>query len=173
MATHPSKKSQSVAGIVFKDGHSQVLLIKRRDVPVWVLPGGGIEEGESLQTAIIREMFEETGFHVKIKRKVGEFHPINKLTQLTHLYECEILKGEPTIGDETLDIQFFPTNMLPTLMPPPYQEWIQLSSLKLSYPLIQETKSVTYWVLLCKILKHPALVIKHFLTRWKRDLSSN
>lgn len=166
------KKNQSVAGIIFKDNLSQVLLIKRRDVPVWVLPGGGIEEGESLTDALIREMLEETGFHVKIKRKVAEFHPINKLTLLTHLYECEILSGSAMTGNETSDIQFFPLNALPKLMPPPYQEWIADAQLNLKEPLIKHTKSATYFVLLIKLLKHPLLVIKHFLNRLKHKILS-
>lgn len=167
------KKHQSVAGIIFKDGFSQVLLIKRRDVPVWVLPGGGIEEGESLADATMRELFEETGFQVRIKRKVAEFHPINKLTKLTHLYECEILSGSAMTGNETSDIQFFPVDALPKLMPPPYQEWIANAALNLKDPLITHTKSVTYFVLVIKIFKHPLLVIKHFFNRWKSSFLSN
>ena len=168
-----SKKNQSVAGIVFKDNHTQVLLIKRKDVPVWVLPGGGIEEGESLTEATIREFLEETGFLVKIKRKVAEFHPINKLTKLTHLYECEILSGSATTGNETSDIQYFPVNALPKLMPPPYQEWIGDAALDLKEPLIKCTQSATYLVLAIKLFKHPLLVLKHFFKRWKSSLLSS
>ena len=71
MHLNKKKKQPSVAGIVFKDNYTQVLLIKRRDVPVWVLPGGGSEEGESLAQATQRELQEETGYIVKIIRKVG------------------------------------------------------------------------------------------------------
>jgi 8-oxo-dGTP pyrophosphatase MutT (NUDIX family) len=167
------KKDQSVAGIIFRNGFSEVLLIKRRDVPVWVLPGGGIEEGENLAEAIIREMIEETGFYVKIKRKVAEFHPINKLTQLTHLYECEITGGSATTGSETSDIQFFSIEALPKLMPPPYQEWIRDAALNLDRPLIKHTQSATYWVLILKLLKHPILVLKYFFKKWKLSLLSS
>jgi len=146
-----------------------VLLIQRRDVPVWVLPGGGIEEGESLAQATIREVLEETGFHVKVIRKVGEFHPKNRLTKLTHLYDCAILSGTPQLGEETLDIRFFPLDALPKLMPPPYQEWIHDASLKLKKPIIKYTHSASYLVLLQKLLRHPVLVLKYFVKRWKRE----
>ncbi|MEI8300455.1 MAG: NUDIX hydrolase [Chlamydiota bacterium] len=165
-----SKKHQSVAGIIFKD--NEVLLIQRRDIPVWVLPGGGVEPEESLAQATIREVLEETGYHVKILRKVAEFHPKNRLTKLTHLYECVILSGSPHLGDETLDIQFFPITALPKLMPPPYHEWIHDASLRLKKPLIKYTHSASYLVLIEKILKHPILVIKYFLRKWKKELLS-
>ena len=171
MAVH--KKNQSVAGVIFKDQFSEVLLIKRMDVPVWVLPGGGIEEGESLVDALTREMLEETGFHVSVKRKVGEFHPKNKLTQLTHVYECTILHGSAMTGDETADIQFFSLNSLPKLMPPPYHEWISDARLNLPNPLVKHTESVTYWTLIQKLLKHPILVLKYFFKKWKMALLSD
>jgi 8-oxo-dGTP pyrophosphatase MutT (NUDIX family) len=45
------KKHESVACILFNN--SKILLIKRRDIPVWVLPGGGIDQGESPETAAV------------------------------------------------------------------------------------------------------------------------
>lgn len=168
-----SKKEHAVAGIIFKKDYSEILLIKRMDVPVWVLPGGGVEPEESLSQAVIREVLEETGFHVSIKRKVGEFHPKNKLTSLTHLYECVITGGNPLTGDETADIQYFPVKALPKLMPPPYQEWISDALLRLEEPLVKTTQSVTYLTLIQKLLKHPYLVLKYFFNRWKTSLLSD
>ena len=34
--------------------------------PGWTLPGGGVEFEESLQTAVAREVLEETGYHVRV-----------------------------------------------------------------------------------------------------------
>lgn len=46
-----------------------VLLLKRQsdDVlpDVWELPGGHLEEGESIPAAVARELLEETGWHVR------------------------------------------------------------------------------------------------------------
>ncbi len=167
IALKEKKKQPSVAGIVFKDNYTQVLLIKRRDVPVWVLPGGGSEEGESLAQATQRELQEETGYIVKIIRKVGEFHPKNRLTKLTHIYECEITGGFPKENDESSEIAFFSIYHLPHLMPPPYQEWIE-AALKLEKkPLILKTESVTYKALAQKTLRYPRLVLKYFYLKWK------
>lgn len=165
-----NRKNHSVAGILFKDNYQQVLLIKRRDLPVWTLPGGGIEPGESTSEAALREFQEETGYQVKIKRKVAEFLPKNKLTKITHLYECEILSGSPSTGDETADIAFFPCNALPQMLPPPYAEWIQEALMQRDKPIIKHTESASYPVLIQKILKHPILVAKHFLKKWKFEI---
>jgi len=39
----------------------RILLTKRDDFEVWCLPSGGVEEGESLAEAAVRETKEETG----------------------------------------------------------------------------------------------------------------
>jgi 8-oxo-dGTP pyrophosphatase MutT (NUDIX family) len=163
-------KEHSVAGVVFNSDQSEVLLVKRRDVPVWVLPGGAIDEEESFAQATTREIQEETGYFVNIKRKVGEFHPKNKLTKITHLYECTIVKGSARESDETSEIKFFPINALPKLMPPPYHEWICYALQNHKKPIIKKTESVTYLVLAEKALRHPKLVIKYFINRLKLRL---
>lgn len=109
---------KSVAGVIFSEDRNSVLLIQRRDVPVWVLPGGGIEPGEPPEEAILREMEEETGFTVINPRLVGTYEPINRLAKLTNLYECTIVAGKASIGSETKNIQFFPLSELPKLIPP-------------------------------------------------------
>ena len=52
----------------------QVLLTKRADVEVWTLPGGGVETGESVAEAAIREAREETGLQVQLIRLVGIYY---------------------------------------------------------------------------------------------------
>jgi 8-oxo-dGTP diphosphatase len=55
-------------GAVVLDG-DRVLLIKRAHEPLkgqWSLPGGGVELGETLETAIAREVREETGLDVDV-----------------------------------------------------------------------------------------------------------
>ncbi len=51
----------------------QVLLTQREDFEVWCLPGGGVDDGESLARAAVREVYEETGLQVELTRLVGVY----------------------------------------------------------------------------------------------------
>ncbi|HVU10992.1 MAG TPA: NUDIX domain-containing protein [Phototrophicaceae bacterium] len=57
----------SVYGVVVQD--RQVLLAKAKTTQKYVLPGGGIERGETMEAALTREIREEAGIEVA----VGEF----------------------------------------------------------------------------------------------------
>ncbi len=154
---------QSVSGVLFSADRSHVLLILRRDVPVWVLPGGGVDPNEEPERAIVREILEETGFHVKMSRLVGVYSPINRLARFTHLYECQILAGQPTPSSETKAVRFFPMNDLPP-MPPPFLEWIQ-DAHTVQPTLYKQLKSVNYWNLFKNFILHPYLAARFLLSR--------
>lgn len=158
------KSPESIAGVIFSSDRARVLLIQRCDVPVWVLPGGGIEKGETPEQSIIREILEETGFHVKVERLVGAYSPINRLARHTHLYECAILGGEAKISNETRNVAFFLLSALPKLIPPPYREWITDAHAHLP-PLQKKLQSVTYPILIKNLLLHPILVLRFLLAR--------
>src|SRR3990167_7646197 len=145
--SHIHTEKQAVYGIVFNDDRREVLLIKRRDIPVWVLPGGGLEEGESPEEGVVREVLEETGFAVHPLRKVAEYLPVNKMTERTHFFECVIKGGCAQTGNETKEVGFFPINGLP-LTPPPYPGWIADALANCPRCLYKEIEGVTYRVLL-------------------------
>src|ERR1051325_4042675 len=50
-----------------------LLLQRRSDNGLWGLPGGGVEPGESVSAAIVREVREETGLDVTPVRLVGVY----------------------------------------------------------------------------------------------------
>ncbi len=157
--------NESVAIVVFSEDKTKILLTKRRDVPVWVLPGGGIDLGETPSHAAIRETKEETGFDVKIIKKIGEYTPINRLSCFTHLYECEIVQGIATIGEETKEIHFFSLDHLPRLLPPPYDLWIE-DAKAFKKTLIKKTLyTITYRKFLFHFLRHPILVFRFILSK--------
>ncbi len=155
---------EAVAGIVFDSAHTRVLLIQRRDIPVWVLPGGGIEEGESPEIAVCREVAEESGCLVEIVRKIAQYEPRNKLAQRTHFYECRIIGGQLSTGAESRGVRFFPLAELP-LLPPPYPYWIRDALQNNSEVLYKEVEGVSYWILIKLLVLHPILVARFLLTR--------
>jgi 8-oxo-dGTP pyrophosphatase MutT (NUDIX family) len=156
--------SVSVAGAVFSPDRSSVLLIQRRDVPVWVLPGGGIDPGETPEEAVLREILEETGFTVKAERLVGHYIPINRLAKPTDLFECSIVKGQASLSSETRGIAFFPVKALPKLLPPPYPEWIS-DARQIAPAVCKKLECVNYKTLTISALKHPILVLRFLLAR--------
>lgn len=58
--------SLGVGGVVWNEG--RILLVQRAYNPgkgVWTIPGGYVNQGESIGDAIVREILEETGIHTK------------------------------------------------------------------------------------------------------------
>lgn len=157
---------KSVIGIVFNHQKDHILLIKRRDVPMWVLPGGGIDTGESPSEAAIREVFEETGLTVVVKRHVSTYTPINSLANLTFIYECTIKEGSLKIGTETRDLAFFPLTHLPIPFFFIHRDWLD-DALKNSSEIIQKPLvQVNYFNLFKYFCRHPWLVLRFALSRF-------
>jgi 8-oxo-dGTP pyrophosphatase MutT (NUDIX family) len=103
------------SAIIF-DSNGKFLLTKRSDNGQWCLPGGAVEAGESVAEACEREVFEETGLTVRVKRLVGVYsHPDqlvvysdgNKAFMVAIHFEAEILGGEPALSNETSDFGYF------------------------------------------------------------------
>ena len=54
--------------VVIMDDNHRVLVVcqHHEDKDIWMVPGGGIEEGEDTLTASIREVMEETGLEIEV-----------------------------------------------------------------------------------------------------------
>lgn len=63
----------SAYAIVFKDGAILQTELREGERPTRRLdiPGGHVDEGETIEESVIRETFEETGVHIKILKLVG------------------------------------------------------------------------------------------------------
>lgn len=87
-----------VTGIVIRDG--KILLIHRfkQGAEYYVFPGGGVEEGETWEEALKREMLEETGLALTGYRYL--YHSGDAPVQI--FYECTLAPGEPTLGGPEL-----------------------------------------------------------------------
>jgi 8-oxo-dGTP diphosphatase len=158
-------EKQAVYGVLFNEDRSKVLLVLRRDLPVWVLPGGGLDPAETAAEGVCREVEEETGFQVKVTRQIATYLPVNKLTQKTFFFECAICGGTAKENAEAKKVAFFAIDDLPSRLAPPFAGWIQ-DALSCSPTLIvKKVEGVSYFVLIKLLITHPILVIRYLLTK--------
>src|SRR5688572_7972623 len=106
------------------DEQGRILLTRRTDNGQWCLPGGRMESGESAAEACEREVLEETGLRVRVKRLVGVYsHPDqlviypdgNKAHIVALHFEAEVVSGEPGLSNETTDFGYFTKDQIQSL----------------------------------------------------------
>ena len=108
-----------VTGILLKN---EALLLLHQDVEnlrSWSLPGGTVEEGETLEEALIREMQEETGLEVAVGELLYVSDHIKKDRHVVHLTFLVSARGgelgniTPGLDtNEIKDVAFVPVNEL-------------------------------------------------------------
>ncbi len=106
-----------VAVIVAVIDDNKILLTKREDFEVWCLPGGGVEDGESLAEAGIREAQEETGLDVELTSLVGVYSRVGGMWNDVHavLFRAKPVGGELKLQEgETIEVAYFPFDQIPT-----------------------------------------------------------
>ena len=100
-----------VGGVVLIDG--RVVLIRRGKEPLrgrWVIPGGTVELGETLQEALVREMQEETGIVVRPRDVVLVFDRIQREGASVEYhyviidYVCDYVSGDLRAGSDAEEV---------------------------------------------------------------------
>lgn len=92
-----------VAGIIFMNGGVALMhrvgVLKRKDIQeYYTFPGGGLEEGETLEEGTIREIKEEFGIDVEVVKKLYELKSV-KFNQKEYFFLCEYIGGEFGTGE--------------------------------------------------------------------------
>lgn len=106
-----------VRAAVIKD--NKILLVQESTDECWAMPGGWADVGDIPSEVAIRETKEESGFDVKPVKVIGIYdaNRVGCKLEFFHAFKiiflCELLGGEATPSDETLDVQFFALNNLP------------------------------------------------------------
>jgi ADP-ribose pyrophosphatase YjhB (NUDIX family) len=110
-----------VGAVVIHDG--RVLLIRRGKEPLkgrWVVPGGTVELGETLEEAVAREVLEETGIEVRPRDVLLVFDRILKDevgVQYHYVivdYVCDYAGGRLRAGSDAQDAAFVAPEDLPS-----------------------------------------------------------
>ena len=88
------KTIRVVAALVERDG--RYLITQRRETAVlpllWDFPGGRVEDGESDEAALAREVRERLGATVEVGQLISFVnHPYEKYAVDLYLYECRLL----------------------------------------------------------------------------------
>lgn len=118
--SYPDRPWLGVGGIVFQD--DRVLLVKRGKEPGkgrWSIPGGVVDLGETIETAVRREVEEETGLQVEVSAFIEVFERILPDPQGKILYHyvvldylCRLSGGLLQAGSDAAEAGFFPLDHL-------------------------------------------------------------
>src|SRR5512143_2803433 len=104
------------SAVIFDDKREKVLLTKRADNGLWCLPGGKMEPAESIEECCRREVVEETGLEVELKRLVAIYSNRDQLVVykdgakvqfVIMSFEAQIAGGMLVLSNETTDAGFF------------------------------------------------------------------
>lgn len=106
----------AVIAVVVRDG--QALLVRRANPPdagLWGFPGGKIEYGETVATAALRELLEETGVRAEAREVITTLDILatsddGALQQhfILIAVRCYWVEGDPIAADDALEARWFP-----------------------------------------------------------------
>lgn len=124
------KKRTRAAAIILHEDKVLLMHRNRKGFDYYVFPGGGVEEGETVEEAVVREVEEETCLKIRLDRCLY-YHDYNDESD-QYYYLCEYISGTPKLGEanEKESMRRNGKNVYEPL-------WVETSKLKklLVYPL--------------------------------------
>jgi len=135
------------AAIIIKDNKLLVVKTRRHGEEYYLLPGGGIEYGETIEEALKREVREETGFIVKILKPIyiNEYiHRDNWSKRVVNIFFITKILGfgkTKKIDDDIVEVMLIDVDKLDKidLYPKKLREYIKKDSKN-------EFNKFRYWV---------------------------
>lgn len=105
---------------IFQD--NKILLVKETMDNKWSLPGGWVDDLQSLHSNLIKEVQEEAGLEITPQKLIALFDgrktQPNLLFNITKVFvECQVIAGEFVPNIETSESRYFSLDELPELSP--------------------------------------------------------
>lgn len=121
LESEPTRLRRAARGIILNDG--KIALVHSKTLDFYKFPGGGVEDGEDLKEALIREVAEEAGLKV-IPDSVREFGLVKSreadtdngiFEQDNYYYVCEVEPDsiEQDLDEYESDLEFTPVFISP------------------------------------------------------------
>ena len=102
-----------VAAFVLIQKEEGILLAKQSyGQQYWSLPGGVMEEGESIEQAAIREVKEETGLDIRLGKLIGIYSKPSE-GALAMTFMGYVVGGELKADHEIIEVRYFPLANMP------------------------------------------------------------
>jgi len=109
-----------VRGAIF-DENARILLVREiADAGRWTMPGGWADVNQSPAESVIREVREEAGLEVRVRKLAAVYDRARHPHQPPHPFHvfklffiCEVIGGTPEPGTETSEVAFFAENEIP------------------------------------------------------------
>jgi ADP-ribose pyrophosphatase YjhB (NUDIX family) len=101
--------------VIVPDPSGRLLLICRTDNDYWSIPGGGVEPGESVSQAAVREVKEETGIDCEVTSLVGIYSDPRHVAayddgevrqEFSICLIAQLLGGTTRTSDESSEVRF-------------------------------------------------------------------
>jgi ADP-ribose pyrophosphatase YjhB (NUDIX family) len=109
-----------VRGAVFHEDTHILLVREIADSGRWTVPGGWADVNESPSESVVREVKEESGLEVRVRKLAAVYdrarHP-HTPSHPFHVFKlffiCDVIGGAPKVGLETSEVAFFDENEIP------------------------------------------------------------
>ncbi|HEY1840311.1 MAG TPA: NUDIX hydrolase [Mycobacterium sp.] len=103
----------AAGGVLWRPGHREsapeIAVIHRSRYDDWSLPKGKVDPGETEPVTAAREVFEETGHHVQLGRRIATVsYPIEQRTKKVQYWSARSLGGSFAPNNEVDDLVWLP-----------------------------------------------------------------